>query len=246
MDEQFRMETEEHHHHHHHEKVFGRRTAEAKKIVYALAYAASAVSAVWLVLQMFPFIKSMLYYHQINAASILYLLLGFALMVLPATVIIPTKLYKDYISKLQLIKSVFMAISILFFASAIVDILVYNILGGYVDEGESPIVIKLLWNNVSYPGIIFSLVEGYLYLKVASLIKGHKADVCKVYFTAIIFYILAPLVFQAFTVRDTFFTPNWNKWFLRNLYFYLNQILTWFMIFVASRSRHLWASCIWH
>ena len=244
MNERFPVEAEGHHHHH--EKVFGKSTSEMKKIVRCLFYAACLVSASWLVLQMFPFIKSVLYYNKINASSIIYLLLSFAMMVFPVAFVIPSKLYKDYISKLQLLKSVSFAISILFFASALVDIMVYNILSGYIDEGQNPIVVKLLWNNVSYPGIIFCLVEGYFYLKVSTLIKGHKNDVFKVYLMAVVLYLLMPLVFQAFTARGAFFTPAWNKWFIRNLYFYINQLITLFAIYIASRSRHLWAACVWH
>lgn len=243
------MEQETHHHHHHHSHE---HTASEKKdprfyiriailCIFALAV---LVYIPYIAHKFLPFIRSVSYYHKFNVSSICYILLRICLMTLPIILALPGLLYSEYMDKPKLIGKCLGLISFFYFTGMIADIVTYNVIGGYVDDGSDPIMLKLLWNSADTVGITFCGVQGALYLILSKMLRGHKKNIVIMFFITFAASILMPLAYG--WLNHTMFTSTWYVWFYKNIYFYISQAVTLIGLLLSASSRYLWSSAFWH
>ncbi len=194
--------------------------------------------------KLFPFITSILAYHKINVSSICYTLLRFCMLLLPLFLIAPAFLYREHIEKPNLIGKLLSVTSFLFFFGMIADIFSYNILNNYVDTGDDPIMLKLLWNNIDLPGVIFCFIQGALYLILSKSLRGHKKNIVILFAVTFLAGIIMPISYMA--IKGTLFTGYWDTWFSKNIYFYISQLLMLIGLILAASSRYMWSLIFWN
>lgn len=232
------------HRHHHslkHETKLQRTLRYTILVLFCLAV---AVMIPYFAHKFCPFIKSVMVHRKVNISSICYIALRFLLMIFPLSLALPALIYNDYIQKPNLIAKLMNLVAFFFFASTVADIFSYNVLSNYVDDGSDPIMLKLLWNDISLVAVAFSLIEGTLWLITSRLLTGHKKHVKYMFLLTIGFGIIAPYAYMYMTHQ--LFTPAYHVWFSKNIYFQISQLLTLIGLFIAASSRWLWSSAFWH
>ncbi len=198
----------------------------------------------YLASQLLPFMRSIEAHRKINLSSACYTVLRVMLVAMPIAVALPSKLYREYVEKVKLLSKILTVISFLFFAGMVADIMTYNVLGGYEDIGDDPIMIKMLWGGIGLEGIVFCFIQGVFYLLLSKNIKGHKKDVVLLLAGAYTAYILLP--FAHMLIKGTeFFTEQWYVWFFKNVYLWISNAFLLAGLVVATRSRRVWSELIW-
>lgn len=231
-----------HHHSHGHHRSKSQRIL--RYVILALFVLSVLVMIPYVAHKLLPFIRSVLLHKKVNISSLCYIALRFALVLFPLVLALPGVFYSDFIKKQNLIAKFMNVISFLYFASTVADIFSYNILADYVDTGTDPIMLKLLWNDISLVGVAFSLIEGVLWLITSHTITGHKKTVKYMFLLTLGFGIVAPYLFALAT--HTMGDAAWSVWFSKNIYFHVSQIIMLIGLFIAASSRWLWSSAFWH
>ena len=231
-----------HHHHHHHSSEPEKKQLKhyLRIVILCLFAAAVLVMIPYIAHKFLPFIKSISFYHKINISSICYLALRVCLMAIPFVLAVPAVFYKEYIEKAAIISKLLSLTSFFFFTGMVADILTYNVLGGYVDDGSDPIMLKLLWNNTGLAGVGFCFIEGVIYLILSKKVKGHKKDIVILFALAFVLGAVMPLAYMMRT--GTLGGSGWSVWFSKNIYFFISQGLTLIGLIIAGTSRWLWSS----
>lgn len=243
------MENETHHHHHHHSHHSAAADKKDPRFYVRIAILCIFVCSVlvyvpYVAHKFLPFLRSVSYYHKINVSSICYIALRICLMALPIILALPGLLYKEYMEKPKLIGKCLGLISFFYFTGMVADIVTYNVIGGYVDDGSDPIMLKLLWNNTDTVGIFFCGVQGALYLILSKMLRGHKKNIVIMFFITFAAGALMPFAYAWYT--HTIFSQAWYVWFYKNIYFYISQAITFIGLLLSATSRWLWSSAFWH
>lgn len=242
------MENETHHHHHHSHQS---STSEQKdprvyvRIAILCIFALAVLIFIPYIAHKFlPFLRSVSYHHKFNVSSICYILLRICLIALPIILALPGLLYSEFMDKPKLIGKCLGLISFFYFTGMVADIMTYNIIGGYVDDGSDPIMLKLLWNNAGTAGIFFCGVQGVLYLILSKMLRGHKKNIVIMFFITFAAGALMPFAYALYT--HTMFTESWYVWFYKNIYFYASQAVTLVGLLLSASSRYQWSYAFWH
>lgn len=165
-------------------------------------------------------------------------------MLLPVVLFVPSLAYNDYMDKPKMIAKILSLVSFFYYAGMVADIITYNVVGGYVDDGSDPILLKLLWNNIGMMGILFCFIQGTLYLILSKMLRGHKKTVVIMFAVTFIVGAVMPLAYDLY--RGVIFTESWYTWFYKNIYFYISQAILLIALIIAASSRWLWSSAFWH
>ncbi len=237
----------EKHHHHHHRSIEEQRREKALKIFARILFMAAVLTFVpYLAIEFFPFLKSVYVHHKINMTTMSYILLRIALMGIPMIVAAPEKLYQELISlkKIDLLSRWFAVTSFLFFTGLVVDIMSYNIFGGYEDLGDDPIMIKMLWGDIGLNGLIFCFLQGTGYFILWKKIKKHKKTVVITFAVTYALYMLCPIIYGIFE-NDLLYSQGRQTWFFKNIWFFISNALLVSGIAVAALKRRIWGELIW-
>lgn len=191
-----------------------------------------------------PFLRSIAANHKINVSTISYTALRIALMIVPLVFAVPGFIYREYIEKPKLISRWLNIVSFLYFVGMVADIITYNVIGSYVDDGSDPIMLKLLWNNAGTMAILFCMIQGVLYLIMSKMMSGHKKPIVMLYAMIVASNIAMPLLYDV--LRHALFNRSWNVWYAKNVYFFISQIITLAGLIFAGTSRKRWSAAIWN
>ncbi len=200
----------------------------------------------YLAIEFIPFIRSAMEYEKINLSTMSYSALRVMLVLVPIIMIVPEKLYFKVMNlkKIKLLSRWFIGIAFFFFTGVVVDIMSYNVFGGYQDFGEDPIYIKMLWGSVSLWGITFCVLQCICYLVLWRKINGHKKQAVIAFAVTYALYMILPILSGVLTGAD--FTVNpWNIWLSKNIWFFLTNALVLAGLIVSAQSRRVWSSLIW-
>lgn len=110
----------------------------------------------------------------------------------------------------------------------------------------------LIWGSYDLFGIIFSLVQGFLFIRMGYLIEDHKSNVVKRFLVLILFSLLVPFIY-GFVVRGFFwFTEDssikrciFNEWIQRNAFLVFESFFIYFALKLASTTRSFWADILY-
>lgn len=244
------MSTSTHNSSHHHHKQTD--PAQERKRFYsrlaAMIFFALAVVMLipYIVTEFIPFIRAVTsqQHQKVNVSTICYIALRISMMLIPIAIAFPGMFYKEFVDKLSLVGKILGITSFLFFAGMVADVFAYNALGGYVDIGEDPIMLKMLWGETSLVSVAFCFVQGVLYLLLSKKLRDHKKNVVILFTLAFVLYIAMPIVRMLISGTE-FFTPAWNVWFFKNIWFSLSNLFLLIGLIIASTSRWLWATVFW-
>ncbi len=209
----------------------------------AMFWIAVATMALYLVIKFFPFLKSVSFYRKINVSSITYILLRIVQCLIPVLFVLPHDWYKQYISKMTLISYLYSVGSFLFLFGMVADVFSYNLLGGYVDDGSDPILLKLLWNVTDKSGVLYCLITGILYLLMSKKIAGHKKDV--VILQVLIFASICLIPLIASFINGSVLSESWYLWFGKNIYIFIANLLMLAGFSLSATSRWVWGTVVW-
>ena len=201
------------------------------------------VLLVYVVHRFMPFMKSISFYHRINVSSITYMILRIVMILMPFVFFFPSSVYKQFIHKTTLISYVYGLASFLFFFGMVADVFSYNLLGGYVDDGSDPILLKLFWNVTDKSGVFLCLGMGICYLLMSKKITGHKKTVVLIHIATFILYCIIPLIMTV--LNGTIGTEDWYMWFGKNIYFFISNLLMLVAFFISASSRWVWGTVVW-
>lgn len=240
----------QHHSHHHH-------TEEKEKkrgLSFYLWIAALCMFALSLLVMVFytahkfiPFVRSVLYYHKLNTSTLSYIALRLLMVALPAALLFPSKFYyrkENRFDKPKLLSIILNLTALFYFIGMVADIVTYNVLGGYVDDGTDPIMLKLLWNNTGLRAVGFCMVQGIMYLIISKKIRTHKKTVFWLLFTTFALSAVMPIAENYFS--NNMFSPAWYTWFYKNIYFYVSELLMLVGFGISMSKRSVWSRAIWH
>ena len=214
-----------------------------KNIAVTMLWLAIVVFLVYAVHRFFPFLKSISFYHKINVSSITYILLRIFSFLIPLGLVFPSEWYSRYISKVHLVSNFYSIVSFFYFFGMVADVFSYNLLGGYVDDGSDPILMKLLWNVTDKSGVIYCFLMGLLNLIMSKKFEGHKKDV--VILQAMIFTVYCIVPIAASVISGEVFSKDWYTWFGKNIYIYIYNLLILLGYAVSATSRQVWGKVIY-
>ena len=227
------------------EEVIRNNEATMRKVNIAITmiWMAVAVFVVYAVHRFFPFLKSISFYHKINVSSITYILLRIFSFLIPLGLVFPSEWYSRYIRKTRLISDFYSIVSFLYFFGMVADVFSYNLLGGYVDDGSDPILMKLLWNVTDKSGVVYCFLMGLLNLMMSKKLEGHKKDV--VILQALIFtvYCIVPIV--ASVISGEIFSEAWYTWFGKNIYIFIYNLFLLLGYAISATARYIWGRVIY-
>ncbi|MBQ7793448.1 MAG: hypothetical protein IJ366_02905 [Clostridia bacterium] len=238
------MAEHHHHHHHHHSIEKERKNKKIKRIVRVLFVVALVMLIPYLAIEFFPFVRSIFAHNKINMSTVCYTFLRIALLGIPIIITMPSKPYKKWIEKTDLLSKWFAVTSFLFFTGLVADIMSYNIFGGYEDLGEDPVMLKMLWGNIGINGLVFCFVQGLGYLFLWKKIKSHKKDVVLLFAATYALYLIMPFAFMIIT-HIPFGTDAWHIWFDKNIWFYISNVFFLAGLIVCATTRRAWSEIIW-
>ena len=214
-----------------------------RTVALAMFWLAVLSMIFYIVIKFFPFLKSISFYKKINVSSITYILIRVAQILIPIVFVLPCDWYKQYIGKITLISYLYSIASFFLFFGMVADVFSYNLLGGYVDDGSNPILLKLLWNVTDKSGVVYCLIAGILYLLMSKKIAGHKKDV--VIIQALTFVSICILPLLASIISGNILTDSWYLWFGKNIYIFISNLFMLIGFILSSTSRWVWGTVIW-
>lgn len=232
-------------HHHTKEEVIkiNRRRKNMRTAANVFFILAFVVLLVYIVHRFMPFMKSISFYHRINVSSITYMILRVMMILMPLAFFLPSSIYKQFIHKTTLISYIYGLASFLFFFGMIADVFSYNLLGGYVDDGSDPILLKLFWNVTDKSGVFLCLAMGICYLLMSKKITGHKKTVVWIHVATFVVYCIVPVVMSVVTGSTN--DESWGTWFGKNIYFFISNFLMLIGFLISASSRWVWGTVIW-
>ncbi len=236
--------TEQHHHHHHRspeQKQTDRIAIIIARTFFVLAFVALMP---YFTIEFFPFLRAVSALDKVNVTTICYVLLRICMIGIPVIFILPSKLYKAKIGKISLFKRWFLATSFFFFAGIFVDIMTYNIFGGYTDIGRDPIMIKMLCGNIGLNGLVFCFCQGAGYYLLYKRMSGPKKGVVVAFTATSLCYMLMPIAYALISGR-IIGTNAWDTWHSKNMWFFVSNIFMTAGLWTAAASRRTWSKLIW-
>ncbi len=100
----------------------------------------------------------------------------------------------------------------------------------------------LIWNCYDLFGIIFSFIQGFLYINLARKLDGHRADVVKSFILITVLSLALPFV-HMLLVEGTFYLPvEWNK---RNIMLIFEAVFIIFSLKMSASNKMFWADVMW-
>ncbi|MBS7297898.1 MAG: hypothetical protein KIG65_02315 [Eubacteriales bacterium] len=232
------------HHHYHGDTEKKKREKKIKYCSMTFLILAIIMLIPYLAMEFFPFITSIQAHKKINLSTMCYTFLRITLVLMPIVIAAPSKMYMQFIEKIKLIGKLLSLTSFFFFCGLVADIMSYNIFGGYIDVGEDPIMIKMLYGQVGITGIVLCFIEGVLYLLLSKIIKQHKKDVVILFAVTYAVNLIAPFV--CLIINDVpFFTKDWYTWFNKNIFIWITNLLTVIGLAIATKSRRVWSEIVW-
>lgn len=232
------------HHHYHRDPEKKKREKRIRCCSMMFLILAIIILIPYLAIEFFPFITSIQAHHKINFSTMCYTFLRATFVLMPIVIVLPSKPYKDFIEKISLIEKMLALTSFFFFTGLVADIMSYNIFGGYIDVGEDPVMIKMLYGHIGITGIVMCFIEGFLYLLLSKKVKQHKKDVVILFATAYAVYLIAPFICQLIN-NVPFYTKDWYTWFNKNIYIWISNIFTVVGLAIATKSRRVWSEILW-
>lgn len=212
-------------------------------IIAAIVFGAIYVKDVF-----FDFILSLVYYIKFNAPSIAYLILRIITILCPLILLTPLSKKIKRVSKFRVIFFItgvcylFGNTWIVYFlakepASALFDI---NQLVA-VQRGDALVLNYLVWNCFTLWSVLFSTVQGILYLFLSKKIMGHRKPALLLWGIILLISFCLPILYS---LLDS--TANYIDWMRKDIYILLSQLFVYIALLLAGTDRYDWSEFLWH
>lgn len=100
----------------------------------------------------------------------------------------------------------------------------------------------LVWDSYDLFAVVFSLVQGILYIYLGLCIEQGRRRVVRIYAITFALALLLPLAYT-FGVRLSAPTSLWST---KNLFVLTEQFIVLIALFLAMETRSLWIDTVWH
>ena len=100
----------------------------------------------------------------------------------------------------------------------------------------------IVWDTYSLYGIIFSFIQGYLYITLGLSINSHRNIVVRKFFFITLLSFLLPMLHTVLINGTVFISSSWGK---RNVMLIFENVLILLALRFSATSKMLWADIIW-
>ncbi len=208
----------------------------------------------------FDFILSLTYYLKLNIPSIAYALLRIMVILCPLILLTPTARRIKRVTKLRVIYFIIGVCYLLgntwifyFLASNPVSSLL-DINRLITEQYNNGLVLNyLVWNCYTLWGILFSTVQGVLYIILSKKIAEHRKPALKLNGLILLLAICIPFLYSLLDpalnnmdpgIRQQIYITS-TMWIRKDIFILLSQIFIYLTLLLAGSSRHDWNDFLW-
>jgi len=96
----------------------------------------------------------------------------------------------------------------------------------------------IVWDSYDLFGVLFSFIQGFLYIDLAKELDTHKASITRKFVVVTVVTIALPLLYNIIVQHQFFFSNDWGQ---RNLFLLGELLFVCISICIAATSRQFWA-----
>ena len=100
----------------------------------------------------------------------------------------------------------------------------------------------LVWDSHDLYAILFSLVQGVLYINFGLGLEGRKKTVLKKYIVISLLSLIIPFAYNIIIRGNLIVSPTWME---RNALLIFESVFMIIAMYLASSSRHFWDDILW-
>lgn len=202
-----------------------------------------------------------------NLSSIAYCVYRILYILLPPVMLTISK----NVSKMNVFKSIFMAIGICYLISNTWIIyymidnnpmdLIYGSIPRVFTKGELLETVKRSWNSILFYqynnamvfnyliwdtydlfGVVFSTIQGILYIQLSLILDTSRVRIMRKYTLIIVLSILIPLLYNICIQGKWFYSSTWMN---KNVLMIFENLLILVALNLAASSRNFWHDILW-
>ncbi len=100
----------------------------------------------------------------------------------------------------------------------------------------------LIWDSYDLFGILFSTIQGILYIKLAMVIDSSRTEVLKKIILISVLSLVIPWLYNVLILKRLIFSSSWSN---RNLLLILESVFIIVSLKIAATSRSFWQDVLW-
>ncbi len=209
--------------------------------------AAIICSALYVKYVFFDFILSLIYFLKINVPSIAYTVLRITAILCPLILVTPFSREINRVLKFRVMYFI-MGICYLLGNTWVIYFLIKNPFSALFDINQLILVQRsdalvlnyLVWNCITVWSLLFSTVQGILYLILSKKIAGHRKEVLILNGIIIAISIFLPIVYSLFDP-----TLSYIDWIRKDIFVLLSQLFVFLALILAATDRIDWGNFLW-
>lgn len=104
----------------------------------------------------------------------------------------------------------------------------------------------IIWNSYDLWGIVFSFIQGFLYINLAMNLKNHRQVFFTKYIIITVISIALPMLYTALMAANHINTPSYSviSWSGRNLFLFFQSFFICIALKIASTSKAFWSDIL--
>ena len=113
----------------------------------------------------------------------------------------------------------------------------------YVFQYNNAMVFNyLVWDSYDLFGVVFSTIQGILYIKLSLDMDTSRAKVMKLFFKTTVLSLALPLLYNILVQKRVFMTTSWMS---RNILLAFESLFVLGALQLAASSRNFWHDVLW-